>query len=97
MKYNLLIKTDTSFYGPLGLPIGPLVDLRLKFDIGCHFFLQLLQYVIKLDYSAKSYIWSIEFPNGKRLTPVKLSYVILQSEVASVPKIIAFVLPYTSS
>lgn len=97
MKYNLVIKTDTSFYGPLGQPIGPLVDLRLKFDIGCQFFLQLLQYVIKLDYSAESCIWSIEFPNGKRPTTVKLSFVILQSEVASVPRKIAFVLPYTSS
>lgn len=37
MKYKPVYH-DTSFYGPLGLPIGLLVDLRWKFDIRCQFF-----------------------------------------------------------
>lgn len=47
MKYKPAYH-DTPFYGPLGLPIGPLVDLRWKFDIRCQllFFLELLKYVI---------------------------------------------------
>ena len=37
MKYKPAYH-DTSFYGPLGRPIGPLVDLRWKFDIRCQLF-----------------------------------------------------------
>ena len=47
MKYKPAYH-DTSIYGPLGVPIGPLVDLCWKFDIRCQlfFFVKLLKYVI---------------------------------------------------
>lgn len=79
---------DTSFMDPWDYCIGPLVDLHLKFDVCCQFFLELLHYVIKLDYSAKCCICIMGFPNDKPPTLVKLSCVRLQSEVASVPKIL---------
>lgn len=89
MKYKPVYH-DTSFYGPMGLPIGLLVDLRWKFDIRCQFFF--LTSEIRdnwLAYSEKIYIWNIEFPNSHQLFPAKLYHVKLQCETAFEPKSMA--------
>lgn len=82
-------------YGPMGLPIGPLVDLRWKFDIRCQlvfFFLELLKYVITgLLVLQKKCFLRIEFPNGEQLSPAKMYRVMLQSGNAFEQKSMAFI------